>query len=103
MVAFKNSVLWDLPVADLSKYFRFVFVVLFLSSSLINVLSLTGSFFMIQMYDRVIPARSISTLVGLAIIPGMPVEAFIRTQSMPAYAYFAKPLTDQIQRAFREE
>lgn len=34
----------------------------------INVLTLTGSFFMLQIYDRVIPSRSMPTLVGLSII-----------------------------------
>ncbi len=33
-----------------------------------NVLALTGSFFMLQVYDRVIPAQSLPTLAGLAII-----------------------------------
>jgi ATP-binding cassette subfamily C protein len=31
----------------------------------VNVLYLTGSFFMLEVYDRVIPARSIPTLIGL--------------------------------------
>lgn len=33
-----------------------------------NVLYLTGSFFMLEVYDRVLPSRSIPTLVGLAVI-----------------------------------
>jgi len=37
-------------------------------SGLINVLALTGSFFMLQVYDRVIPSRSVPTLVGLCIL-----------------------------------
>ena len=39
-----------------------------LLSSLINVLYLTGSFFMLQVYDRVIPSRSLPTLVALAAL-----------------------------------
>lgn len=39
-----------------------------LTSCVVNVLALTGSFFMLQVYDRVIPARSLPTLVGLIII-----------------------------------
>src|SRR5437763_2730387 len=35
-----------------------------------NVLMLTGSFFMLEVYDRVLPSRSVPTLVGLAIIAG---------------------------------
>ncbi|HEY0121029.1 MAG TPA: type I secretion system permease/ATPase [Rhizobium sp.] len=38
------------------------------ASAAINVLALTGSFFMLQVYDRVIPGRSLPTLAGLAII-----------------------------------
>jgi PrtD family type I secretion system ABC transporter len=37
-------------------------------SAMINVLYLTGSFFMLEIYDRVLPSRSIPTLVGLAVI-----------------------------------
>ncbi len=37
-------------------------------SMMLNLLYLTGSFFMLEVYDRVIPGRSIPTLVGLAII-----------------------------------
>lgn len=39
-----------------------------LSSSIINILALTGSFFMLQVYDRVIPGRSLPTLAGLIVI-----------------------------------
>jgi PrtD family type I secretion system ABC transporter len=38
------------------------------TSAVVNVLALTGSFFMLQVYDRVIPGRSLPTLVGLGII-----------------------------------
>lgn len=36
-----------------------------LMSGLVNLLYLTGSFFMLEVYDRVIPSRSVPTLVGL--------------------------------------
>ena len=37
-------------------------------TGMINVLYLTGSFFMLEVYDRVLPSRSVPTLVGLAVI-----------------------------------
>jgi ATP-binding cassette subfamily C protein len=37
-------------------------------SGLINVLALSGSLFMLQVYDRVLPSRSIPTLVGLTVL-----------------------------------
>src|SRR5918998_3573066 len=39
-----------------------------LVSSIINLLYLTGSFFMLEVYDRVLPSQSLPTLVGLAIL-----------------------------------
>ncbi len=41
-----------------------------LLSGVINVLALTGSFFMLQVYDRVIPSKSLPTLVGLVVLAG---------------------------------
>lgn len=40
-------------------------------SGVVNILALTGSFFMLQVYDRVIPGRSVPTLVGLAVFAGV--------------------------------
>jgi ATP-binding cassette subfamily C protein len=37
-------------------------------SGAINVLALTGSFYMLQIYDRVLPSRSLATLVGLTLL-----------------------------------
>ena len=39
-------------------------------SCMINLLYLTGSIFMLEVYDRVLPSRSVPTLVGLAILAG---------------------------------
>jgi HlyD family secretion protein len=38
----------------------------------------------------------------LKLIPGMPVEVYISTGERTALSYLAKPLTDQMSRAFRE-
>ncbi|MCB1493557.1 MAG: HlyD family type I secretion periplasmic adaptor subunit [Rhodobiaceae bacterium] len=40
---------------------------------------------------------------GKEIVPGMPVEAFIRTSERTVMAYLLQPLTDQLTKAFREE
>jgi HlyD family secretion protein len=37
------------------------------------------------------------------LIPGMPVEAFIKTQDRTVMSYLVKPFTDQMHRALREE
>ena len=39
-----------------------------LFTALLNLLYLTGAFFMLQIYDRVLPSRSIPTLVGLCVL-----------------------------------
>lgn len=41
-----------------------------LMSGLINLLYLTGSFYMLEVYDRVLPSRSLSTLLGLGVLAG---------------------------------
>ena len=40
---------------------------------------------------------------GKKLVPGMPVEAFIQTQSRTALSYLSKPISDHIVRVFREE
>jgi ATP-binding cassette, subfamily C, bacterial PrsD len=37
-------------------------------SGVINVLALTGAIYMLQVYDRVLPSRSVPTLIGLSIL-----------------------------------
>lgn len=44
------------------------FFSVFLMSGAINLLYLTGSFYMLEVYDRVVPSRSVPTLVGISII-----------------------------------
>ncbi|MEL6914572.1 MAG: HlyD family type I secretion periplasmic adaptor subunit [Pseudomonadota bacterium] len=39
---------------------------------------------------------------GVSLIPGMPVESFIRTDDRTPLAYLVKPLADYFSRAFRE-
>lgn len=50
-----------------------------------------------------VPREELARLDGLLLVPGMPAEAFIQTGQRTALSYLAKPLADQIKRAFREE
>src|SRR5262245_17256770 len=49
---------------------RGAFVATFVFSGMSNILMLTGSFFMLEVYDRVLPSRSLPTLVVLLILAG---------------------------------
>ena len=49
---------------------RSAFIGVGVMSFVINFLYLTGSFFMLEIYDRVLPSRSIPTLVGLIVLAG---------------------------------
>ncbi len=47
---------------------RRAFVGVAFFSGMSNILMLTGSMYMLELYDRVLPSRSIPTLVGLSIV-----------------------------------
>jgi DNA-binding transcriptional regulator YiaG len=49
---------------------RGAFISIGLMAGMSNILMLTGAFFMLEIYDRVLPSRSIPTLVGLVILAG---------------------------------
>ena len=57
-------------LGDALRACRNAFIGVGLMSCVINLLYLTGSIFMLEVYDRVLPSRSIPTLVGLVIIAG---------------------------------
>lgn len=44
----------------------------------------------------------IARLGGLVLLPGMPVEAYLRTEDRTPLGYLVKPLADYFNRAFRE-
>lgn len=56
------------PLATALAACRSAFATVGLFSGAINILLLTGSLFMLQVYDRVIPSRSLPTLVGLSVL-----------------------------------
>jgi HlyD family secretion protein len=47
-------------------------------------------------------AEEIARLDGLKLVPGMPVDAFIRTGDRTMLSYLFKPFADQAQLAFRQ-
>lgn len=56
------------PVAALLLQHAPVLTSVALFSGVINVLALAGSFYMLQVYDRVLPSQSVPTLVGLSVM-----------------------------------
>lgn len=55
-------------LAELTSGFRGIVLYLFLISGLINILALTGSFYMMQIYDRALTSGSIPTLLLLSAL-----------------------------------
>lgn len=47
---------------------RSAFVAIALFSGVINILMLSGSIYMLEVYDRVLPSRSLPTLLGLSVL-----------------------------------
>lgn len=52
--------------------------------------------------DIAIAPEQVARLGEVKLVPGMPVEAFIKTGDRTVMSYLVKPLSDQIARAFRE-
>src|ERR1700687_6526058 len=57
-------------LGDALRACRSAFIGVGAMSCMINLLYLTGSLFMLEVYDRVLPSRSVPTLVGLALLAG---------------------------------
>ena len=68
-----------------------------LFSALINVLYLTGSFYMLQVYDRVIPSRSVPTLIAISIL------ALTLYGAQAALDFFRGRILVRLSRAFDEK
>jgi ABC-type protease/lipase transport system fused ATPase/permease subunit len=56
------------PIVQALRRSRTLFLGVGLFSGMINLLALTGAFYMLQVYDRVLPSRSVPTLVGLTLL-----------------------------------
>ena len=50
-----------------------------------------------------ISPQELMRLNGLALVPGMPAEAFMKTEERTVLTYLFKPMSDQFKKAFREE
>lgn len=57
-----------LIVAQAFASCRGAFIAVAIFSGLINLLMLSGSFYMLQVYDRVLSSRSVPTLIGLSLL-----------------------------------
>src|SRR6478609_3302149 len=55
-------------VASALSSCRGAFVAVGVFSGCINLLMLSGSFYMLQIYDRVLSSRSVPTLIGLSLL-----------------------------------
>ena len=67
------SALPSRPYSELSIALRrcvHAFLGVGIMSALINILYLTGSFYMLEVYDRVLASRSIPTLIGISVLAG---------------------------------
>lgn len=47
--------------------------------------------------------QEMARLAGLELVPGMPVEAYLKTTDRTVLSYLTKPMADQLNQAFREE
>src|SRR5436189_3285451 len=57
-------------LGDALRACRNAFVGVGIMSCMINLLYLTGSIFMLEVYDRVLPSRSVPTLIGMVVLAG---------------------------------
>ncbi len=53
--------------------------------------------------ELILSPGEIDRIADLTLLPGMPVETFIRTQDQTPMQYLLRPLTNYFNRAFREE
>jgi ATP-binding cassette subfamily C protein len=68
MLSFFRVRLPKSPLTPLIESCRGIIGTLAVTSGMINVLMLTGSLFMMQVYDRVLGSQSVPTLIGLSVI-----------------------------------
>ena len=62
----RSGELWDAAAS-----YRRVFIAAFAVSAVLNILMLGGAFYMMLVYDSVLPSRSVPTLLGLLALLGV--------------------------------
>lgn len=72
----RNPPLFPGPLSAIFTHLRTGFLGTALFSCVINILGLTGSFYTLQVYDRVIPSRSASTLIALTFLAAVLYAAY---------------------------
>lgn len=63
----KSSATRKTPLSEITGL-RQIFLFIFIVSGVVNVLALTGSFYMLQIYDRALTSHSIPTLLALSAL-----------------------------------
>ncbi len=61
----------------------------------------SGASFYVTRVD--LPPEQIQRLKGVALIPGMPAETFVQTETRTVASFLLRPLFDHLTRAFREK
>ena len=56
------------PVGSLLWKYSPLLICVAVFSGGVNILALAGSFYMLQVYDRVLPSQSVATLIGLSVL-----------------------------------
>ncbi len=59
-----------------------------------------ANFYQVELVPK---SGEIEKLGNLELVPGMPVEAFLKTTERSTFTYLVKPVTDYFNKAFREE
>ncbi|WP_162265880.1 hypothetical protein [Celeribacter ethanolicus] len=57
-----------------------------------------ASYYLAELYPA---SGELEKLKGMQLLPGMPVEAHLKTNDRTPLSYFVKPMSDYFQRAFR--
>ncbi|QJP17672.1 type I secretion system permease/ATPase [Starkeya sp. ORNL1] len=63
-----RSVASPSPLTEALRRWRGALVTIAILSGMLNILTLAGSLYMLEIYDRVLPSRSVPTLIGITLL-----------------------------------